>query len=248
MFCDLHASQSFYRENEMLAKGRKDSPGSVVSPQLFCVVRMPPKCRNGWKRTFYLLRMATTSRSGPWASALEVVTLDHFCLSRDLGPLDRMILPHPRGNGTGPGGNKCPDDKLHESTRLVKMTNIILKRILSAEEGGSCFCFGSSFESEWKPFRGDVGCCTFFFLNFLIGGKLFHNVLLLVCVLCSVTQSCPTLCGSMDCSPIGSSTHGIFQARILEWVAISFSRESSQPRDQTRISYVSCIGRHVLYH
>ena len=92
--------------------------------------------------------MATASRSGPWASALEVVTLDHFCLSRDLGLLDRMILPHPRGNGTGPGGNKCPDDKLHESTGLVKMTNIILKHILSAEKGGSCFCFGSSFESE----------------------------------------------------------------------------------------------------
>ena len=43
----------------------------------------------------------------------------------------------------------------------------------------------------------------------------------------------------MDCSPLGSSVHGILQARILEWVAISFSRESSQPRDQTQ---VSCIA------
>ena len=41
----------------------------------------------------------------------------------------------------------------------------------------------------------------------------------------------PTLCQPMDCSPPGSSVHGIFQARILEWVAISFSRRSSQPRD-----------------
>jgi len=40
----------------------------------------------------------------------------------------------------------------------------------------------------------------------------------------------------MDCSPPGSSVHGILQARILEWVAISFSRGSSQPRDQTHIS------------
>ena len=46
-----------------------------------------------------------------------------------------------------------------------------------------------------------------------------------------VAQSCLTLCDPMDCSPPGSSVHGILQARILEWVAISFSRGSSQPRD-----------------
>ena len=46
-----------------------------------------------------------------------------------------------------------------------------------------------------------------------------------------VAQSCLTLCNPMDCSLPGSSTHGIFQARVLEWVAISFSRGSSQPRD-----------------
>ena len=46
-----------------------------------------------------------------------------------------------------------------------------------------------------------------------------------------VTQSCPTLCDPMDCSLPGSSVHGIFQARVLKWVAISFSRGSSQPRD-----------------
>ena len=46
-----------------------------------------------------------------------------------------------------------------------------------------------------------------------------------------VTQSCPTLCDPMDCSLPGSSIHGIFQARVLEWVAISFSRGSSRPRD-----------------
>ena len=46
----------------------------------------------------------------------------------------------------------------------------------------------------------------------------------------------------MDCSPPGSSVHGISQARVLEWVAISFSRGSSQPRDQTCIS---CIGTFI---
>ena len=51
-----------------------------------------------------------------------------------------------------------------------------------------------------------------------------------------VAQSCPTLCGPMDCSPPGSSAHGILQARILEWVATPPSRGSSRPRDQTRVS------------
>jgi len=58
-----------------------------------------------------------------------------------------------------------------------------------------------------------------------------------VCVL--VAQSCLTLCNPVDYSPPGSSVRGIFQARILEWVAISFSRGSSQPRTQTQ---VSCIA------
>ena len=59
-------------------------------------------------------------------------------------------------------------------------------------------------------------------------------------------QSCPTLCDPIDCSLPGSSVHGILQARILEQVAIPFSRGSSQPRDRTHISYVSRIGRQVL--
>ena len=54
-----------------------------------------------------------------------------------------------------------------------------------------------------------------------------------------VAQFCPTLCNPMDCSLLGSSIHGSLQARIQEWVAISFSRGSSQPRDQ---ALVSCIA------
>ena len=54
-----------------------------------------------------------------------------------------------------------------------------------------------------------------------------------------VTQSCPTLCNLMDCSPQGSSVYGILQARIMEWEAIHFSRESSQPIDQTQVSYIA---------
>ena len=54
-----------------------------------------------------------------------------------------------------------------------------------------------------------------------------------------VAQSRPTLCDPMDCSLSGSSVHGILQARILEWVAISFFRGSSQPRDQTQVSHIA---------
>ena len=54
-----------------------------------------------------------------------------------------------------------------------------------------------------------------------------------------VAQSCPTLCDPVDCSLSGSSVHGIFQARVLEWIAISFSRGSSGPRNQTRVSHIA---------
>ena len=53
-----------------------------------------------------------------------------------------------------------------------------------------------------------------------------------------VAQSCPTLCNPMDCSLTGSSIHGIFQARVLEWVTISLSRVSSRPRDWTWVSRI----------
>ena len=57
-----------------------------------------------------------------------------------------------------------------------------------------------------------------------------------------------SLCDPVGCSPPGSSVHGIFQARILEWAAISISRGSSRPRDGTRVSCVCCVGRQILYH
>ena len=54
-----------------------------------------------------------------------------------------------------------------------------------------------------------------------------------------VAQLCPTLCNPMDCSLPGSSIHGIFQARVLEWIAISFSMGSSWPRDRTQVSRIA---------
>ena len=61
---------------------------------------------------------------------------------------------------------------------------------------------------------------------------------------CLLAKSCPTVCDPVDCSPPGSSVHGILQARILEWIAMSFSRGFSWPRDQT---HISCIGRRALF-
>ena len=75
------------------------------------------------------------------------------------------------------------------------------------------------------------------------------GVCVCVCVcVCSVTQPCLTLCNCMDCSPPGSSVHGISQARILELAAISYSRGSSQPRGRTCNSCISYISRQILYH
>ena len=64
----------------------------------------------------------------------------------------------------------------------------------------------------------------------------------------SVCAQFVSLSDLMDYSPQGSSVHGVLQARILEWVTIAFPRGSSQPRDQTQVSCISCIGRWVLYH
>ena len=62
----------------------------------------------------------------------------------------------------------------------------------------------------------------------------------------ALLQLSPTLCNPVGCSPPGSCAHGILQARVVEWVAISSCRVSSQPRHRTHVSYVSCIGSWVF--
>ena len=61
-----------------------------------------------------------------------------------------------------------------------------------------------------------------------------------------VAQSCPTLWDPMGCSPPHSSIHGISQARVLEWIAISFSRGSLQPSDRTRVFFIVQFSRSVV--
>ena len=86
------------------------------------------------------------------------------------------------------------------------------------------------------------------FLSLLLQFSLsyFYCIFFSVCVQCSVVFDSLRPQGLY--SPLGSSVHGIFQARILEWVAISSSRISSQPRGETCVSCVSCFGRQILYH
>ena len=88
-----------------------------------------------------------------------------------------------------------------------------------------------------KPLSMRVYCLCNRCLPFENGSSLRDTVFCLllytwyVLFCCLVTKSCPTLCDLMGCSPPGASVHGISQAEILEWVAISFSRGSSQPRE-----------------
>ena len=76
-----------------------------------------------------------------------------------------------------------------------------------------------------------------------LGKVLISMALILFTIGVLVSQSCPTLCNPMNHSPPGSSVHGILQARILEWVAISLSRGSARPRNR---NWVSCIAVNSL--
>ena len=86
-------------------------------------------------------------------------------------------------------------------------------------------CIPSSPTLMTKDFMSRIIMMSFFYFNQVL-----------------VTQSCSTFCNPVDCSLPGSSVHGIFWARILEWVAISFSR-SSRPRDRTQVSHIA--GRFI---
>ena len=79
-------------------------------------------------------------------------------------------------------------------------------------------------------FDSRLSCQSIILASYKAHAKLYIKILISLFIPHrEVAQSCPTLCNPVDCSPPGSSVHGILMARILEWVAISFSRGSSQP-------------------
>ena len=90
-----------------------------------------------------------------------------------------------------------------------------------------------------------AGVTVYGFVHLITFSKFWQKI---AHVHAKLLQSCFSHTNPMDCSPPGSSVHGILQARILEWVAMPSSRRSSQPRDRTRVSYISCNGKQVLYH
>ena len=97
--------------------------------------------------------------------------------------------------------------------------------------------------------HGSPYLCTLIYLlnNFWVYATLLltmYTLLLVAIVL--IAPSCLTLCIPMDCSSPGSSVHGILQARILQWVAISCSSWSSQPRDRTCVCCIPCIAGNSL--
>ena len=108
-----------------------------------------------------------------------------------------------------------------------------------------------------SPPLGTAPSLSLFFLGFQLQGRsrsLVPSVLRFLYILGDFTCVCMhvqlylSLCDPMNCNPPGSSVHGTFQAKILEWIAISFSRGSSQPTDWTHVSCISCTGGQILYH
>ena len=92
--------------------------------------------------------------------------------------------------------------------------------------------------SQETILSGVLNSCCVFFLKIHRKERMTIGFVCLEVKWSEVAQSCPTLCNPVDCSLPGFSVHGILQARVLEWVTISFSRGSSRPRDRTRVSHI----------
>ena len=124
------------------------------------------------------------------------------------------------------------------------MINVIFRAVGGRAQQTPHFNIHSHILSYWRKnyqYTGKINDIFFYFNDSIIQNDLF------TCVSaqwrsCSATRSCPTLCNLMICSPPGSSVYGIFPARILERVAISSSRGSSQPRDRTHVSCISTLA------
>ena len=125
-------------------------------------------------------------------------------------------------------------------TVYFKLFNYIFKSKIQRTSGFLCFQLLFSF-------IGMQYITKMFLIPWVVMIYFIWKTLCIMCA-CSVTQLCLTLCNPMDYSPLGASVHGIFQARIREWVAISYSRGSSSPRNRMHISCISSFGRRIFNH
>ena len=127
---------------------------------------------------------------------------------------------------------------LSERNLFEKTTYCMMPTMLLCGKGKAI----EKVKNQWLSWTSRKGRMIRWNPKFL--GQWNHSDIMMAC--CHlVAKSCSTLWDLMDCSPLGSSVQGISQARILEWVAISFCRGSSQPSDQTHVLRV--LPR-ILYH
>ena len=94
-----------------------------------------------------------------------------------------------------------------------------------------------------RDWESGISRCKLVYTEWTNNKFLLHSTGSYIQCIALVVQSCPALWDPMDCSFVGSSVHGILQARVLEWIAIPFFKASFQPRDQTQ---VSCIAGRFL--
>ena len=135
---------------------------------------------------------------------------------------------------------KLPQSSVEKQQRFLFIVLEVKSLPWSSQQG--CNPSGGFKEQSGSlSFPSSRGRCIYW----LLGPSSLFKTIRHVCSVASVVSD---FCDPMDYSPSGSSVHGILQARILEWVAMPSSRGSSQPRDWTRVSYISCIGRWVLCH
>ena len=122
----------------------------------------------------------------------------------------------------------------HSCHQLILQDETTIELQLEARVTNAWAAQQQSQKKQWErwvvPVKNTIHCSDFFIRVEKIHPSVSGTLPFLF------TQSCPALCNTMDCSPPGSCVHEISKARILEWVAISFSKESSQPRDWTRVS------------
>ena len=143
---------------------------------------------------------------------------------------------------------------IHRHVFILPQTPLSSRLPRNTEQSSMCYTVGPCWLSILN-----VTVQTPFLIHRFLSQSLFsyyicHSFFIEKVKESEVTQSCLTLCDPMDCSLPGFSIDGIFQARILEWVTISFSRRSSQPRDWTQVSCNVCrrftiwATREVIFH
>ena len=146
---------------------------------------------------------------------------------------------------TVPVSSTCQSWQNGVGTILGRVTSFIFEAKLFFVPRGTFCALWRTEQHSWPPLT-TASCTRPFSIHQVWQPKMSLGVR--ACMHAKSLQLCPTLFDPLDRSPLGASVHGILQARILEWVAISSSRGSSRSRDRTRVSYISCTGRQGLYH